>query len=224
MDHPDFGKSFPCPTCYQHEHEQKQIEKLIVGSGVTLHHELSFDDFFALPEHMQIGKEDAVQACYDLAVYGIVSISDVAKNGVLLYGDYGVGKTTIGTSGLVECARRGKAIMRIKSYDYIDKVQKGYKPKDGEPNSDEIMEVAKKAANLLLDDLGTPKPGFVETNDKVRILQTTLEYRLEYNLPTTITSNLMSHKEIEDQFGKRLAERVRELCHRVLVSGEGLRR
>lgn len=199
------------------------MEKLIKSSGLSKHHHHSFDDFWALPDYMREGKEEAASACYTLAAEQHLYVNGVDKFGILLHGSYGTGKTTLGTSALILSSGNGIVVLRVKFADLLDDVQAAYDRRDTDaPTSDEIIQTARKAQFALLDDMGDPRSMAELSPDKRRISHKLLEYRLEYELPTIITTNC-SPVQLETQFTTRTWERIRELCHIIEVTGENLR-
>lgn len=222
LEHPDFGKAFPCPTCQAAKLRQKQLDSLVENGGLSPHHMYTFEDFYALPDDLREGKELAAQACQTLAEEKVVYLNGIPKNGVLLWGVFSMGKTTLATAACIHFAARGGAILRVKWADFMDQVQAGYSPREGELNSDEILGRAQRAPFLMVDDIGDPKDVRPATPDKRRITHRLLEYRLENNLPTVATSNL-SRDQMYWYFTDRTAIRIYELSHEIEVTGPGLR-
>jgi len=219
---PNFGKAFPCPSCQGPKLAQAKLDRMVADSGLSPHHMLTFDDFWGLPPEYREGKEEAASLCAALAQEGQVLVDGLVKYGLLLHGIYGVGKTTLATSTLIERARMGYPVLRVKHADFIDKVQRAYSASENQPDSDEILSAACKAPFAMIDDLGDPMSTKLITDDKRRIIHRLLEYRLEYNLPTVITTNL-TQEQIRQQFSERTAQRIFELTHWVVVTGQNLR-
>lgn len=227
VGHPDFGKTIPCPDCQgpilaakQAEAEQEAIDRLITSAGISPRHMYSFEDFYALPDEMRAGKEQAAELCKTLATDGQVTYEGVCKVGLVLYGEFGTLKTTLGTAALMERARAGYPVLRVKFADFLDDVKDTYGRKDR--HAEDLIRAAQKAQFVLLDDMG--KPGVIQQMkpDEIRITHKLLEYRNEFLLPLIGTSNCIPAL-LKMQIGERTYERLRELCHFIKVSGENLR-
>lgn len=239
VDHPDFGKSFPCPRCKAPklelaaiEGQKAKLKEIIVNSGLSKHHMHTFEEFWALPDQFRRGKEFAAQAAQSLAETKMLTIEDVTRPGLLLWGSYGTGKTTLATSAVLHVASEGIPVLRIKFADLMDRIQSSYsavqiylrQAKEGDEaplTAEQIIKAAESSPFLMIDDLGDPLSGEL-TPDKRRIIHRIFEYRDENEMPTIVTSNL-DEKSIRKQFSERTGERIFELCHKVEVTGQNLR-
>lgn len=223
LDHPDFGKSFPCPVCKAPELRairQAEIGARLRSSGFSARHRYTFEDFEALDLEWREGKEDAYEACKILQRHKEVVIAGVTKPGICLWGDFGLGKTTLGTAAMIREANEGGIVLRIKFSDFLDDVQDAYGRKD--EHSEDIIKAAQKAPLVLLDDMCDPRSRQELSPDRSRIALKFFDYRNEQLLPIIITTNCLE-AQIEYQLGKQTFERVRELCHFIKVTGANLR-
>lgn len=227
VDHADFGKAFPCPDCKEpqlkaraEKQAQERLNSTIRSAGLSVRHMFTFDDFLGLDEHYREGKMQAAELCIELTQTGQICVGGVVKVGLLMWGTYGVGKTTLGTSALIDRAKMGDVILRVKFADFLDDVRDAYGRPDMHP--EDIIRVAQEANFALLDDMGDPKSDKELSADQRRIAHKLLEYRNEFVLPTIITTNC-SLKQLETQLTTRTFERVRELCLFEEVSGVNLR-
>ena len=81
-----------------------------------------------------------------------------------------------------------------------------------------LIEVCKKTKLLILDDFGAEKP-----SEWVREqLFSVIEHRYNFRLPLIITSNLLP-KELAQTYGERIADRIRECCRVVPLTGDSMR-
>lgn len=223
VGHPDFGKAFPCPTCLGPKLAQQRLDTLIASSGLSKHHRFTFEEFWGLNDDWREGKEDAARLCQTFATERQLCVEGICKRGVLLFGSYGVGKTTLATSTLIEAARIGSPILSVKFADFLDDVQDTYgRSRENGPSADDIVSAAQKAAFVLLDDMGDPSSSAEMSQDKRRITHKLLEYRLEHELPTIITTNCTAD-QLSRQLTEKTKQRVTELCHWVIVRGPSLR-
>lgn len=140
--------------------------------------------------------------------------------GIYLYGNFGCGKSYLVSALFNELAKSG-----IKSCSvYFPELLRSLKASFGseineyEDRFDEI----KEAKLLLLDDVGAEK---VTEWSRDEVLGTILQYRMDNNLPTFITSNL-SIKELEENLSiangtcdklksRRIVERIKYLCNEI---------
>lgn len=161
--------------------------------------------------------------CQTFATERQLCLEGICKRGVLLEGSFGVGKTTLATSTLIEAARIGSPILCVKFPDFLDDVQDTYGRDHGDgPSADDIIRAAQRAAFVLLDDMGDPSSSAEMSSDKRRITHKLLEYRLEYELPTLITTNC-TPAQLSRQLTEKTKQRVTELCHWIKVQGKSLR-
>jgi DNA replication protein DnaC len=223
IHHPDFGKSFPCPTCLGPKLAQQRLDTLIASSGLSKHHQFTFEQFWALPDEWREGKEHVAELCQIFATERQLCIEGICKRGVLLEGSFGVGKTTLATSTLIEAARIGSPILCVKFADFLDDVQDTYgRERNDGPSADDIIRAAQRAGFVLLDDMGDPTSSAEMSSDKRRIAHKLLEYRLEHELPTIITTNCTT-EQLSKQLTEKTKQRVTELCHWIKVRGKSLR-
>lgn len=138
------------------------------------------------------------------------------KKGLFLHGSFGSGKTFLISCLLNELAKKNyktvliyypEMLSRLKST--FDKTEESYK---------ELMNEIKKSDILLIDDIGAET---VTNWSRDEILGTILQYRMENNLSTFITSNL-NLEELETHLSivknntdkvkaRRIIERIRHL-------------
>lgn len=208
----------------QRQDQQAKLNSVIKSAGLSPRHLFTFEDFFALPDELRKDKEHAAELCYLLATEGKLAIEGVWKFGLCLHGTFGVGKTTLTTSALIEAAQRGTPILRVKFADFLDDVWDAYGNRNGNgPKADDLVREAQNAPVVLLDDMGDPKSRDELHPDKRRITHKLLEWRNEYCLTTFITTNC-DQDLLEKQLTKRTFERVQELCHFEEVKGPNLRK
>lgn len=243
LGHPDFGKSIPCPVCKapkleqaKREAEKARIEQIIKGAGLSKHHMYSFDDFWKLPDEYRAGKEQAAEACQIFAREQWLGYQGIYKRGLLLWGVYGTGKTTLATSIVLEVANAGQTVMRVKYADLLDKIQNAYgaiqvylrsAAKGTLPplSADQIVQASCDVDLLMIDDLGNTRADLIGkpiTEDKLKHVHRIFDSRNEMEKPTVVTTNL-TEAQIVAQFSERTKQRIYELCHAVEVKGVNLR-
>lgn len=166
------------------------------------------------------GKSEAINAVEKFIAQGYLEDagSKRYKPGIVLYGDFGRGKTGLLTHALCQMMQQGKTGLWIEMYDFVSAIQSGY---EDNSNSDKLG-AAQRVDVILLDDFGNKSRTQAETDDKQTILYRLINYRHNAGLPMLITTNLTA-AEMGVQFGQRTVERILEACAWVKVGGENLR-
>lgn len=137
-------------------------------------------------------------------------VCDVAAGrdclGLFLQGDVGCGKTYLAAAIANALAEQSKEVKFVVVPDFLDQLRSTYQGNTDATESD-LMEEIKKAPILILDDLGAHN----YTEWSVNILYSIVNYRVNYELPMVITSNL-EMSEIDDLVGSRFSSRLMEAC------------
>lgn len=146
--------------------------------------------------------EDALKACKNF-------VSDVKadryRQGVILEGDIGSGKTHLAAAIANELLDAGKDVLFLVVPEFLDELRASYQ-ESNDGTEAALMRKAKNIPILILDDLGA-HTYTTWTQSKIFML---LNHRLNYNLPTVITTNL-SLTEIGEALGERTASRLLEI-------------
>ena len=198
----------PCAK-HKTQQEQKRIAKLMGVGGVgERFRSRSFATFRETP---------ATRSAVDLCKRFCAAVKrDPKVPGLLLKGSCGTGKTHLAVAILRETAEAGIPGMFVVVPDLIAKMLASFDAKDGKAGA--LVETAKNAPLLVLDDLGAenPKPWVVE------LIYVLINHRYEYMLPTVITTNYDGTK-IGAIFGKRVQSRLAEMTVPVNIRAEDYR-
>ena len=142
----------------------------------------------------------------------------IVEKGLFLHGNFGCGKTYLVAALFNELAKSGVRSAIIYWPEYLRTLKNSFQSSSSDEFKNKYNEV-KYAKLLLIDDLGAEG---VSSWNRDEILGTILQYRMQENLPTFITSNL-NIKELEDHLSvttsnksekvkaKRIIERVKQL-------------
>ena len=131
--------------------------------------------------------------------------ADRYQQGLILEGDIGSGKTHLAAAIANALLEEGKNVLFLVVPEFLDEMRTSYQDaSDGSEGA--LMGKAKTVPVLILDDLGA----HTYTNWTQSKIFTLINYRLNYNLPTVITTNL-SLTEIGAVLGERTASRLVEL-------------
>lgn len=138
--------------------------------------------------------------------------------GLFLHGNFGSGKTFLISAMFNELAKSGVKSAIVYWPEYLRSLKDSFQSNTSDEFKNKFSDV--KYANLLLiDDLGAEG---VSTWNRDEILGTILQYRMQQNLPTFITSNL-NIKELEEHLSitssnhlekvkaLRIIERIKQL-------------
>lgn len=144
---------------------------------------------------------------------------DGARESVLLYGDYGVGKTGLAVAAMREATTLRKlAALFVATPDLLDKIRATYSAGYSDATANALIQSVKEIPLLVLDDLGAERP-----SDWVREkLFTIVNHRHDHCLPTIFTSNL-SPRQLAGHVGERTAWRIVEMSTVLHVEGPNLR-
>ena len=125
---------------------------------------------------------------------------------ILLCGDVGRGKSHLAAAVANKLLDKDINVLFLVVPDFLDSIRASYNDA-GEFSEVEIMSRAQQAGVLILDDLGAHN--FSEwTKNKLFSL---INYRVNYNAPFLITTNLSLY-ELNETVGTRTVSRIVEMC------------
>ena len=127
--------------------------------------------------------------------------------GILLQGPVGSGKTHLAAAIANQLLKDGHQVFFLVVPDFLEDMKLSYSyQQEGDSSESQLMQKAKNADILIMDDLGahnfTPW-----TQNKIFTL---VNYRLNHLLPCIITTNLQL-EEMSDAIGARTASRLVEM-------------
>lgn len=157
-------------------------------------------------------------------------VNDYPENrkGLYLYGDFGVGKSFMVAALAHDLSeKRGVSSTLLHYPSFVIDVKNAI----GDGNVKNLVDEIKQAEVLILDDIGAE-----QSTPWVRdeILQVILQYRMQEDLPTFLTSNF-NFEDLEKHFAKgkngndetwearRVMERIRYLAEETRLEGENRR-
>jgi DNA replication protein DnaC len=153
----------------------------------------------------------AYQACLQYAR----RINPFIKDGLLIYGSVGTGKTHLAAGILKIAFSRGFDGVLISVPDLLNEIRKSY---NGDGERGRIEEKVRNKFIVVLDDLGAEN-----LTDWVREkLFTLINYRYETQKPLIITTNC-TPAELTERVDVRITDRLREMCTTVQISGRSRR-
>lgn len=180
IDHPDFGKIFPC-SCRIEEITRSARERLFKMSSLDALKDLKFDNFVKRGR-IGLGKlqAESLENAYNQAK----NFSENCQGWLMLTGRYGSGKTHLAAAIANAAIEKGIATLFLTVPDLLDWLRYAYSGVD--MSFEERFEEIREIPLLLLDDFGTQNatPWAQE-----KIFQI-MNHRYINQLPTVITSNL----------------------------------
>ncbi|MFO8009361.1 MAG: ATP-binding protein [Dehalococcoidia bacterium] len=178
IDHPDFGKSFPC-ECTLRELARGRTDRLERYSNVGPLRRLKFDNI--QPEGLDSNPYHQTQyrSCYDEAR----AFSDQPRGWLVITGPSGCGKTHIAAAIANHCIDCGRPAFWTIVPDLLDHLRATFAP-NSDVTYDELFERVKNAPLLILDDLGTHS----STAWAEEKLFQVLNHRFNAELPTVVTT------------------------------------
>ena len=198
----------PCQM-YKTNRKLREVSKLMNASGLGDRFKQRRFETFQTDKNTAGAKQEAERFCEDLQ-------SNPKATGLMLVGPYGCGKTHLAAAILYRCAEYGVAGMFVVVPELLAKIRSSYNAHDGK--ADEIIEAAKDAPLLVLDDLGAEK-----VSDWVREqIYMLVNFRYEHELPVVITTN-NGGKELEAELGRRTLSRLIEMTVPVTIKARDYR-
>ncbi len=195
IDHPNFGKLFPC-TCRTREIQSQRAESLRLTSNLATLERFTFSTF--RPEGHGLSPE--LQTNLRRAYETTLAYAQHPEGWLLLRGGYGCGKTHLAAAIANVALDKGHPVIFVTVPDLLDYLRAAYAPTS--PTSyDRRFEEVRTAPLLILDDLGTEHG----TSWALEKLFQLLNYRYMAHLPTVITTN-RALEDMEPRLRSRLGD------------------
>ncbi|WP_066635864.1 ATP-binding protein [Desulfolucanica intricata] len=137
------------------------------------------------------------------------------SDGLLFTGQVGSGKTFLACCIANYLLKENETVLFAVVPDLLDQIRSTYdSSRHIEYTEKDLVDTAREVPLLILDDLGAHN----YTDWTKNKLYSILNYRLNYCLPTIITTNI-SLEELEEYLGERSTSRIFQMCrpYRLLV-------
>jgi len=203
------GNAVICP-CFQQKRLQLLLESSLLPPQLLNKSFANFDlRYYSRSRQDGSGRtyrEIAVEALEAAQKFVRARVGQRQGNGLLFIGHIGSGKTHLSAALACELCYQGISVLFLVVPDFLDTLRASY-DKSGEFSEDDLMERARQAEVLILDDIGaqniTPW-----SQEKIYSL---INYRLNYQKPCVLTSN-HSMEELNVILGYRTTSRILEAC------------
>jgi DNA replication protein DnaC len=204
IGHPHFGVLFPC-VCKQAEMEERAREDLLHLSNLEPFRDKSFETFN--PDVAGVRR----------AYVRATEYARRPQGWLILFGNYGVGKTHLAAAIANEALRRHYRVLFAIVPDLLDHLRSTFGP-SSEIQYDERFETIRDVPLLVLDDLGTENTTAWAREKLFQIIN----HRYNFALPTVITSN-RKPEDIDPRIFSRMSDRT--LCEEhIIIDGADYRR
>lgn len=195
---------FPC-VCKQAEKEQRVVEDMLGISNLDAFRDKTFESFN--PD------VQGVRRAYIRAV----EYARRPSGWLILFGNYGVGKTHLAAAIANEALRRHYRVLFAIVPDLLDHLRSTFGP-TSEVKYDDRFEMVRDVPLLVLDDLGTENTTPWAREKLFQIVN----HRYNYALSTVITSN-RKPEDIDPRIFSRMSDRT--LCEEhIMIDGADYRR
>ncbi|MFN8530996.1 MAG: ATP-binding protein [Anaerolineae bacterium] len=179
VEHPDFGKLFPCPRGHSTQDPSRQQTLRKLGNLDALS-DKTFSNFLTESDTWSPEESRSIAMAYRAAL----EFAQTPQGWILFEGGYGVGKTHLAAAVANARLEQGDAVLFITVPDLLDHLRATYAP-TSEEGYDQLFDRIRTAGLLILDDLGTENPSAWAQEKLFQLFN----HRYTYRLPTVITTN-----------------------------------
>ncbi len=198
--HPHFGVLFPC-GCKLAEKEQRAADELHQLSNLEPFRDKTFESFNP--------NVPGVRGAYARAV----EYAKRPQGWLIMFGNFGVGKTHLAAAIANEALRRHWRVLFAIVPDLLDHLRSTFGP-SSEVQYDDRFETIRDVPLLVLDDLGTENTSPWAREKLFQIVN----HRYNYALPTVITSN-RKPEDIDPRIFSRMSDRT--LSQEIIIIDAG---
>ncbi len=192
----------PC-SMYKTNRKLREVSKLMNASGLGDRFKQRRFETFQTDKNTAEAKLAAERFCNELQ-------SNQRATGLMLVGPYGCGKTHLAASIVHRCAEFGITGVFVVVPELLARIRTSYRTGDGKAEA--VIDMAKRAKLLILDDLGAEKAS-EWVKEQLYML---VNYRYEHMLPTVVTTNC-NGAELEQELGRRTLSRLVEMTKPVNI-------
>lgn len=196
VEHPDFGKSFPC-VCQREKIQARRHEQLRTLSNLGIVADKTFESFELAPSWLTEEQLSTLRIAFERAR----QYADAPEGWLLLQGNFGSGKTHLAVAIANHRLAQGDQALFITVPDLLDHLRAAYGPAS-DVAYDDLFERLRTFPLLVLDDLGAESA----TSWAQEKLFQLINHRYLLRLATVITTNVELDK-IDPRIRSRLLDR-----------------
>jgi DNA replication protein DnaC len=196
VDHPDFGKAFPC-VCQHDTITTRRKANLRALSNLDVVADKTFDTFILVLPNLSEDQLTTLRVAYDQARH----YAESPQGWLLFQGNYGSGKTHLAVAIANYQLERGESVLFMTVPDLLDHLRSTYGP-TSEMEYDDLFERVRNSPLLVLDDLGA-ESATPWAQEKMFQL---INHRYLHRLNTVITTNAELDK-LDPRIRSRLVDR-----------------
>ncbi len=211
IDHPDFGRAFPC-ACQHENLAAQRAARLRALSNLDVVADKTFDSFIVDRPNLDERELSSLHSAYGQAV----AFAEDPQGWLFLQGTYGSGKTHLAIAIANYRLDLGDPVLFMTAPDLLDHLRATFSPA-APVEYDELFERIRTIPLLILDDLGTESA----TPWAQEKLYQLLNHRYLHRLPTVITTNSDLNR-IDPRIRSRLVDKT--LTYSVSMSVPDFRR
>jgi len=191
--------------------KQRHIERQYAYANITPEIRSCTFEGFKFDYYQGEDRERAVKVFQGARRFALEYLKNPHIRGLLFTGDVGSGKTHLAGAITNFLLKNGVQVLFLVVPDFLDEMRSTYRktaPWETQDVDDlSLLKGAREVEVLVLDDLGVHN----YTSWTCNKLYSILNYRLNYQLPVIITTNL-DLVEIEKYLGKRTTSRIVQMC------------
>jgi DNA replication protein DnaC len=195
LDHPDFGRAFPC-RCVLDEREEERLSRLQRYSNLGPLTRLTFDSL--MPEGRSTDPRN--QERFAQAVGAAREFARDPSGWLVFCGPSGCGKTHLAAAIAGGAIEMGQPTLFVVVPDLLDHLRAAYSPGSELPY-DELFEQVRNAPLVVLDDLGAHSA----TPWAQEKLFQLVNHRYNHRLPTVFTTS-RAVDELDERLRSRLTD------------------
>ena len=198
------------------EYEDMGVIKMLANKALKLKEHANLGARFSERTFANFDKRYAPTAYEQCRIYADRDdLFESDKNGLMIIGSVGTGKTHLAASIANYMVERGVPTQFGTYIDFLEAIRQEY---DAEGKREKLSRI-KNTMMLVIDDLGKEK----RTEWTQQTLYDVINYRYEHRLPIVITSN-MEPDAMKAHVGDAVYSRLYEMCGAVIMNGKDYRR